>query len=449
MMYDKKKIGFLFKIIVPVVMLVMALLFAPIMFGINDAGQRTVVQYPSGTLFVKFSPGWYIQAFGKTTEYNDVITFDFDRTTSEGGRATLDQKGISVRYQDGGMGSVYGKARFSLPTDEMTMVTLHKAFRSNNGVANKLIKSVTEESMNLSAGLMTSEDAYATKRAIFTELAKSQISNGKFKTVLETITTKDEATGKTVWKQVPVIAEKDGIRIHVDSDLKTYGIGLIGFQLNDPGFEDTTRTQIAEKRKATMAIITAKANAEKAKQEAITAEEDGKRDVMKAKYLEEVEKVRAVVIADREKEVAIVKAEKLVEVAKQEKLQALVVADRRVEVAAKAKLEAEQKKLAANEYKLEQIARGEGDGAYKRLVMQADGALEQKLHTYETVMERFAIEFGKQKWVPEVQMGGTGDGAANEAGNLISLLTATTLKQLGLDMKMEVEIPAHYHSAKK
>ena len=81
--------------------------------------------------------------------------------------------------------------------------------------------------------------------------------------------------------------------------------------------------------------------------------------------------------------------------------------------------------------------------------MEADGALEHKLHTYETVMERFAIEFGKQKWVPEVQMGGSGEGAGNEAGNLINLLTATTLKQLGLDMEMEVNIPAHYHSSGK
>ena len=50
-----------------------------------------------------------------------------------------------------------------------------------------------------------------------------------------------------------------------------------------------------------------------------------------------------------------------------------------VEVASQSRLEAEQKKLAAAEYKQEQTLRGEGDAAYKRLVMKADGALQQKL----------------------------------------------------------------------
>ena len=51
--------------------------------GINDAGNRTVVQYPSGTLLVKFSPGIYMKWFGTTTEYRDVLTYDFDETCNE------------------------------------------------------------------------------------------------------------------------------------------------------------------------------------------------------------------------------------------------------------------------------------------------------------------------------------------------------------------------------
>lgn len=431
-----KDLKFLIGIGGPIAALLVCLCFAPMLIGINDAGQRTVIQHPTGNLFVKFTPGLYFQAGGKVTEYNDLITFDFDRYQAEGDTATLDQDGISVRYQDGGMGTVYGKSRYSLPSDEETMISLHKAFRSNNGVANKLIKPVTEESMNLTAGLMTSEDAYATKRAIYTQLAKAQVNKGKFETELKTITVKDETTGKTVSKQVPVIKTVKGIDVHLESDLLKYGIVLEGFQLNDPGFEESTRKQIADKRSATMAIITAKANAEKAKQEAITAEEDGKRDVMKAKYIEEVTKERAMVIASREKEIAVIKAEKLVEVAKQVKLEALVNAERKVEVASQAKLEAEQKKLASIEYKQEQINIGKGEGERKRLVMQADGALEQKLDTYEVVMANFAIEFGKQKWVPEIQMG-SGTEGGNEAANLINILTAKSLKDLGLDMDIK------------
>ncbi len=387
-------------------------------FGINNAGHRTVVQYPTGTLYVKFSPGIFPQWFGTAEVYNDVITFDYDKTVSSVD-SSIDQVGVSVRYQDGGTGTVYGKARFSLPSDEDTMLHLHKAFRSNRGVSQKLIKSVTEEGMNLTAGLMSSEEAYAEKRSIFTQWASQQISKGKFQTKLQKVTTLDESTSKTVTKNVPVISYgEDGLPIHLNSDLADYGITVNGFQITDWDFEPKTLQQIATKREATMAIITAIANAERAKQDAITSEEQGKANVMTAKYEKEVEKERAVVDALREKEVAVISAEKRVEMARQEKL------------------EAEQKKLAAAEYKQEKILRGEGDDAYKRIVMEADGALAQKLATYENVMSRFASAIEKQKWVPEVQMGGTGNGGS-AAMTLIEMMGVKAAKDLALEMKVK------------
>ena len=387
-------------------------------FGINNAGHRTVVQYPTGTLYVKFTPGIYPQWFGTTEVYNDVITFDFDKSAAAVD-SSIDQKGISVRYQDGGTGTVYGKARFSLPSDEPTMLHLHKAFRSNRGVSQKLIKSVTEEGMNLTAGLMSSEEAYAEKRSIYTQWSSQQISKGKFQTKLQTIKTVDESTGKTVTKNIPVISfGEDGLPIHLDSDLANYGIRVNGYQITDWDFEPKTLQQIATKREATMAIITAIANAERAKQDAITSEEQGKANVMTAKYEKEVLKEQAVVDAQREKEVAMIAAEKNVEVARQQKL------------------EAEQKKLAAVEYKQEQILRGEGDGAYKRLVMEADGALAQKLATYERVMNRFAQAIEKQKWVPEVQMG-TSTNGGDSAMTLIEMISVKAAKDLALDLKIK------------
>ena len=389
-------------------------------FGINNAGHRTVVQYPTGTLYVKFSPGIFPQWFGTATVYNDLITFDYDKTDSDVD-SSINQIGISVRYQDGGTGTVYGKARFSLPGDEDTMLHLHKAFRSNQGVSQKLIKSVTEEGMNLTAGLMSSEEAYAEKRSIYTQWSSQQISDGKFQTKLEKINTLDEGTGKTVTKNVPVISYgEDGRPIHLDSDLSDYGITVNGFQITDWDFEPKTLQQIATKREATMAIITAIANAERAKQDAITSEEQGKANVMTAKYQKEVVKEQAIVDAQREKQVAVISAEKRVEMARQQKL------------------EAEQKKLSAVEYKQEQILRGEGDGAYKKLVLEADGALQQKLETYEKVMGRFAEAIEKQKWVPEVQMGvSAGSDGGSNAMTLIEMMSVKAAKDLALDMSVK------------
>ena len=406
------------KIIISGVLFISLIAVLYMAFGINNAGHRTVVQYPTGTLYVKFTPGIFPQLFGSTEIYNDVITFDYDKQTSSVD-SSLDQLGIAVRYQDGGTGTVYGKARFTLPNDEDTMLHLHKAFRSNRGVSEKLIKSVTEEGMNLTAGLMSSEEAYAEKRSIYTQWSSQQISKGKFQTKLEKISTVDEGTGKEVTKNIPVISYgDDGLPIHLNSDLTDYGIDVNGFQITDWDFEPKTLQQIATKREATMAIITAIANAERAKQDAITSEEQGKANVMTAKYQKEVLKEQAIVDAQREKEVAVISAEK------------------RVEVARQFKLEAEQKKLAASEYKQEQILRGEGDGAYKRIVMQADGALAQKLATYEKVMNRFASAIEKQKWVPEIQMGASANGG-NNAMTLIEMMGIKAAKDLALDINIK------------
>lgn len=299
------------------------------------------------------------------------------------------------------------------------MVQLHKAFRDNQGVSYKLIKTVTEESTNLTAGLMSSEEAYTEKRGTFTEWARMQIANGKFVTELKQVTTKEDGTDREITKNIPVISYgSDGLAKHQSSDFKQYGITVDSLQITDWNFEQKTLDQIAAKRAATMGIITAKAEAERAKQDAITAEEKGKAAVMTAKYQKEVVKAEAVVTAEQEKEVAVIGAKQKVDVAEQ------------------AKLEAEQKKLAAAAYKQEQILRGEADGAYKAKVMEADGALTQKLATYERVQGMYAENFGKQKWVPEIQFGAVSGANGSNVTDLINMLNAKTAKDLSLDMSL-------------
>ena len=418
------------------VVVVCVLAISPLLIGINDAGHRTVIQYPNGTLSYKLEPGIYAQWFGNVEIYKDVITFDFDKTQN-GEETTLDQPGIAVRYQDGGTGTVFGIARFRLPSTAVDMAKIHKEFRSNDGVAHKIIKNTTEEIMNHTAGLVTSEESY-TDRGTYTQRAKYQLNQGKFATRQKEITTveagmefclgdnltkelkKECHDVKKTKKLIPVIAQKDGVDVTVQSDLEQYGITVSGFNMVDWGYEDKTLKQISDKREATMAIITSKANAERAKQDAITAEQQGLANVKTAQYEEEVIKQKAVVVAQRVAEVAVIKATQL------------------VDVAAQGKLEAKEKQLAAVHYKKEQVLRGQGDGERKRLVLEADGALQQKLATYEKVMGKFATEFGKQKWVAEVQMGGGSNGTngGNAAMNIIDMLSVKTAKELSLDMKV-------------
>jgi hypothetical protein len=403
-------------------------------FGINDNGYRTVVQLPNGHTFVKFEPGIYFDWFGSTWEYPDVVTMEFDDKGHLGSNNQIEgQTGIPVRYQDGGTGTVYGVVRLSLPTDEPTMLDYHKAFRSDKGARNKLFSPLIKEALNLTAGLLTSEEAYAEKRNEFSRWGEDQIKHGKYLTKLEERTrivapAELDGEGKIIKQAVtrkqdiPVIKTNDlGQPLHGISPLSTYGVGVTGFSLVDWAFEKKTLDQINDKREANMAIITSRANAAKAKQQKLQAIAEGEKNVATAKYLEEVQKVKQVVIAERVAEVAVIDAKKVVSVNEQNYL-----------------AQVQDVKAALEEAKAIE-ARTVAQADAKRRIMEADGALAQKLETYEKVAAKFAVEFGKQKWVPEMVMGsGSGAGASqvNAAQDMIQLLTAKTAKDLQLDMSM-------------
>lgn len=389
--------------------------------GVNDNGWRHVVQWPNGTTFVKFTPGIYFKLFGSAEPYPDEMTFDYDDGESAG---TLVENGIAVRYQDGGTGTTFGKLRLKLPTDEETMLKLHRSVRSANGFANRIIRPTVKEAHQMTAGLMSSESAYAEMRGTYIEWVDSQLRDGKFITELVQTKVTDEA-GKVVTKMLPKIKRdpKTNQPLHSASVFKSYGVLIGSSPLTNWDFEPKTLKQIATKREATMAIITAKANAERAKQDAITAEQQGLANVQVAKYEKEVEKAKAVVDAQRIAEVAVINAKQL------------------VDVATETKNKEEQLKFAAYETKKKEIALGEGESERKRLNMEADGALQPKLDAWKEVNFKYAEEFGKQKWVSEVTMGANsanGD-QTSAATDLINMLNVKTAKQLALDMKMKTK----------
>jgi hypothetical protein len=402
-----------------------ALVLSVMTAGINDNGERTVVQWPNGTTFVKFEPGLYWSLFGSTWSYPDVLTEDFD-----GGQDSA--MPIAVRYQDGGQGHVKGIARINLPNDPETMLKVHKEFRSAEGIRAKIFRPGLKEAANLTAGLMTSEEAYTERRADFARWAQDQFEDGTYVTKLEQQEEQVEAAiydakdptklvqaAKTRTKNVPVIAmDPETMQpMHNIPDIVQYGLTVSGFAINDWSFEQRTLDQIQAKREAEMAIITSRAQAEKAKQQEQQAVAEGLRNVATAKYEKEVEKERAVVDAEREKEVAVIAAAKAVAVNEQNYLAGV------------------QDVKAAGEYAQAVKLRTTADADARKRMIEADGALAQKLEAYVEVNKEYAAKFGQQKWVPELTMGDSADGSTGSAAtDMITLLTAKTAKDLSLDM---------------
>ncbi|MGH8474481.1 MAG: hypothetical protein ACRER2_01700, partial [Methylococcales bacterium] len=67
----------------------------------------------------------------------------------------------------------------------------------------------------------------------------------------------------------------------------------------------------------------------------------------------------------------------------------------------------------------------------------ADGALATKLEAWKAVHMRYAEAIEKQKWVPDIQLGGGSQAPGSAANDLIEMLKAQTARELRLDMSVK------------
>lgn len=361
----------------------------------------------TGKMSAKMTPGLWWQLFGVIQEWPKAETFYFTADAEEGRKK---DQSIEVRFNDGSVCRLSGTMRVVFPTDPdkaIELVTKH-GYEDYEDLELKLILPVMRNALRLTANLMTARESYSEKRADFIFWAWDQIQNGIYETAEEQRIVKDLITGEEVVRTFKIIKRNDdGTPHYMKNPLEGLGVTLANFEIKSFMYATKVKEQIDKQNQALMEVATASAEAKKAEQRARTIEAEGKASVMQAKYEAEQTKVRAEVEARKEKEVAEIGAEKELE-------------------------EAKLRKKAAEFEKERQILLGEGEAKRKRLVMQADGALEQKLKTYEKVMALFAKEFSKQKWVPDLMMGGASGG--NEAMAFINLLTAKAMRDLGLDL---------------
>lgn len=382
----------------------------------NNNGWRTVVEWPNGHTFVRFTPGWYPAMFGRTTRYPDVVTFDIGGETTEAEKEKGVVHGISVRYQDGGLGTVDGVVRVNLPDDTITMLELHRAFRDEEGIKAKILEPEVKQALNLTAGLMTSEEAYAERRNDFANWATDQIQNGRFKTSLQ-LKEVLGIDGAKQQKRVPVpVANKEGNFIHQESPFTDYGFKVSGFQVTDWSFEDKTLAQISNKRDAEMAAITLEASARKAIAEKTQITAQGQAEVERVKYSELKVAEKAVIAAQREKDVSIINAQRL----KETNAELLLAAE--IDV-----------KTAEEQRKAVQL-RADGEAYAKKAVLLADGALEKKLSAYISTQKVWADAYAKRQ-VPAIVMGEGQAGSTNtDAATFQAMLNAMVAKDLLVDV---------------
>ena len=368
----------------------------------------------SGTMTAKMTPGIWMQYWGDIDIWPKAETFFFthDRDTTDD--VDVDTS-IEVRFQDGSVCRISGTARVVMPTAPQDAIDLvinrnHKTYKD---LEQKLILPTIRNVLRSTANLMTARESYSVKRLDFVTFARDQIENGVYQTEEAVKEVEDLVTGEKVRKEVKKIKTDKGSPMFQANPMGETGIRLINFEIKSFRYEKKVRSQIGKQQEARMNVETAKAKAEEARQRELQTVAEGKAKVAKAKYEKEQEKVKAVVDAQKDKEVAILAASKEYESAK-------------------------LMKLAAGENKQKNILDGQGLAEKKRLIFASDGALAQKLETYEAVQARFAqaIENYQGNWVPTIVSGSSKSGS-NAALSMMEILSIKAAKDLALDLEIK------------
>ncbi|OGF82512.1 hypothetical protein A3B18_00875 [Candidatus Giovannonibacteria bacterium RIFCSPLOWO2_01_FULL_46_13] len=410
-----------------VVGVVMLLIFGGSIAETMDAEDILVVQSPwKGDLTWHTSAGVKWQGFGKVTFYKKRAIFDFDQSTEidmpqlgpdgkplGGGdgkpitkKVTTCKNGIEVRFNDGGHATMCGSIQYDMPLDAKHLSGIHTRFGSQEAVQRQLVETITRKSVYLSGPLMSSRESYAEKRSDLVFYVEDQVQSGVYKTRQREARIKDQLSGQEKSATVvEILIGKDGKpERQEEAVLSEFGIKAFNFTITRLPYDTEVENQIRQQQQIAMDVQTAIADARKAEQRAMTVEQQGRADAAKAKWDQEVIKAKAVTEAQQKLEVATLDAK------------------------------------AAEQFKRAEILRGEGEGTRRKLVMEADGALEPKLKAFIDINKAYAeaIKGYQGNWVPGVVMGGTPAAQAGSgAQTMIDLLTAHTARQLGVDMGVQ------------
>jgi hypothetical protein len=118
----------------------LVLIFNPFVY--NSDGERTYVQDPIlGTEKVVFEPGYHWGGFfHRSTEWPDVMTTDLEN--------------IPIRFNDATQATAEATVRWQLPNNELDMIALHKAYRSDSKLQSRTLTPYSRECLAFSSQLM-------------------------------------------------------------------------------------------------------------------------------------------------------------------------------------------------------------------------------------------------------------------------------------------------------
>lgn len=436
----------------PTIAIVATLIFTGLgtfnqMFFYAQPGNIYHVRTILGSESVVDGVGYKLKLFGFVNTWKKEMTVqnisvssfqsseDDVNSESERSTASANLKPQNIMFLDRVDASALGTARFRLPTDEDGFLRMAHAYRTPDNLLRTALVPAYKETFNATASLMTAEKYYSGGRTEFNLEFQNQMQDGVY--IVDIITEKEEdntAQGKGSanaskgeeqanygenkrLENSVVKRTVNGVPLRKTQNFADYGITVVEARITDMHPNDAFLERMKLQQDSSAANALAKQERVKEENQKLLAVTRGEREVAQQQAKSLVVQMRITTDAETQKQLAITEANKKLDSAKIDKQTA--------------EIQLEQAKIDAN--KIRELADA---AAYeKRVIIEADNALEAKLATEVKIQASWAEAFALRN-VPTTVFGGssgTPTGSDSAASNFMSLMTMQAAERLNYD----------------
>ncbi len=405
------------------------------------------VRTVTGNEAVVTEVGYKFYPFGRYNSWKRAMTVQAIQGSSGGAiRAEKDSDNtsaslppLSIIFLDQVDANVEATVRFSIPSDEASFLKLAHEYRSPENLLRTALLPAFKETLQANASLMAAEEYYAGGRTEFNSDFENQMSDGIFLVKREEVSVRStrSAVGsanaalgkeqeqygensKTVFV-VKKILDQTGLPRRKEQRFTDFGITVVSALVTDmrPNQKFIERMQLRQKASADRAI--AREQRVQEEEQRLLAIARGEREVAERQAKAKVEQIQKTTEAETDKQLAITGAEKL----KAEAGIAKETAEINLE---KARIEAETQRTLA-----------EAEAYQKKVILEADNALAQKLDAEVQIQRLWAEAFAKRNVPTNVFGGGQGGapiGSDAETKAFMQILTLDAAKRLSYDREV-------------
>lgn len=276
-------------------------------FASNNAGDYQIIQKANGELLVQDQPKkWYWAGlFSKVTTYPRNLTVQVGPDAKKSPDTDYWEAVHTATFAGGDQAQAGHTVKWNLPTSDEKRIDLHEEYTSPSDLMTTTLVQYQKETFNYSTQRMESESHYSGGNAKLKSYFDDQLRNGHVLTKSYVDTQIDALTGES--KSVIVVEpelDAQGLIVRNTSDIQKYGIIPTFSSIDHVDYDPRIKQKLQDKIDAAADKATAKERLITAQQEAETAKVEGQKLIEETRAQELAIKEKAVIEAQREKEVA-------------------------------------------------------------------------------------------------------------------------------------------------